>query len=471
MRKLSLASVLVTCAASVVHGQGVDRSRRPTVEPAAPFRMPSVVSEKLPNGLDVRIVEDHSIPVVAVRVVVGADSTLDPLGKEGLFAVTMAAMREASATLGADALAAATASIGTTITPTSFTTTTASFGAALTILGQMLTDPGFDSAAVERRKAVQMAAARRVAQTPSSAPRHLFYQQLYGADDPYTRSLVPTESSVRSITRGDVQRFYDQFISPRATTLVIVGDITRSTALAEARRAFGKWEPKSGSGEGRPRESPASLAPSATAIHLIDVPAQQAYVYVGIIGPRRSADEAASAELLGAVATARMQQELRDKRALMYSGAIGLTWRRPTQPSAFVGSAVVDPRRVDSVLVGWFGLLRSLRDTQPPTAAEVDAGQRTRIGGLPARFDGPDSVAARLVELTRDGLSPEYFNDWTTRLGSMQVSDVVAAARRVIDTDHLIVVVSGERRVIEPALRAANLGPIVIVDSDGKPKP
>ena len=216
--------------------------------------------------------------------------------------------------------------------------------------------------------------------------------------------------------------------------------------------------------------SPTSLAPSATAIQLIDVPAQQAYVYVGVAGPRRSAEEAASAELLGAVATARLQQELRDKRPLMYSGAIGLTWRRPTQPSAFVGSAVVDPRKVDSVLTSWFGLLRALRDTQPPTAAEVDAGRRARMGGLPARFDGPDSVAARLVELVRDGLSPEYFNDWTTRLGSMPASDVVAAARRVIDTDHLIVVISGDRRVIEPALRAANLGPIVIVDSDGKPK-
>ena len=469
MRKLSLALVLSTCVTSVVQSQGVDRSRRPAVEPATPFRMPSVVSEKLPNGLDVRIVEDHSVPVVAVRVVVGVDSTFDPPGKEGLFAVTMGAMREASATLSADALAAASASVGTTITPTSFTTTTTSFSAALTILGQMLTDPAFDSAAVERRKAVQMAAARRVAQTPSSPARHLFYQQLYGAADPFTRSLVPTENSVRSITRGDVQRFYDQFISPRATTLVIVGDITRGAALDEARRAFGAWEPKLGSVGAR--EPPASLGRAATAIQLIDVPAQQAYVYVGVAGPRRSADEAASTELLGAVATARMQQELRDKRALMYSGAIGLTWRRPTQPSAFVGSAVVDPRKVDSVLVNWFGLLRALRDTQPPTAAEVDAGRRARIGGLPARFDGPDSVAARLVELVRDGLSPEYFNDWTTRLGSMPVSDVVAEARRVIDMDHLIVVVSGDRKVIEPALRAANLGPIVIVDSEGKPKP
>jgi zinc protease len=162
-----------------------------------------------------------------VRVVLGADSTLDPPGKEGLFAVTMGATREATTTLTADGLAAAAADIGTTITPTSFTTTVGSFPAALSIMGEMLTAPSFDSAVVERRKAVQMAAARRVAQTPSSPPRHLFYQLLYGAADPYTRSLIPTEASVRSITRDDVRAFYDQFISPRVTTLVIAGDVTR----------------------------------------------------------------------------------------------------------------------------------------------------------------------------------------------------------------------------------------------------
>jgi predicted Zn-dependent peptidase len=120
--------------------------------------------------------------------------------------------------------------------------------------------------------------------------------------------------------------------------------------------------------------------------------------------------------------------------------------------------------------VSWLGVLRALRDSQPPSASEIDAGRRARIGSLPARFDGADSVAARIVELVRDGLSPEYFNDWATRLGSMPVSDVVAAARRVIDPDRLIVVVTGDRRIIEPVLRAANLGPIVVVDADGRPK-
>ena len=469
MRQLSLAFVVLGLVTPAVRGQVLDRSRRPVAEPAGPFRFPPVVSERLPNGLNVRLVEDHSVPVVAVRVVLGVDSTFDPPGKEGLYAVTMGALRDAVGTSSPDSVVRAAAAIGTTITPTSFTTTSNSFAAALSIMGGMLTAASFDSVVVERRKAIQAAAARRVAQTPSAVPRHLFYQLLYGADDPFTRSLALTEAGVQSITQADVERFRERFFSPGSTTLVITGDVTPTAALAEVRRVFGTWGSKPGTTTAS--ESRSSVARDTTVIHLVDAPGQQAYVYVGLAGPRRVAAEAAAAELLGAVATTRMQQELRDKRALMYSGTIGLTWRRPTQPSAFVGSAVVDPRKVDSVLVGWLNLIHALRESQAPTSAEVDAGRRARVGALPARFDGPDSVAARLVELVRDGVTPEYFTDWTTQLTSMPASQVAAAARRVIDMEHLIVVVSGDRRVIEPALHAARLGPVLVVDADGRPKP
>ena len=56
-------------------------------------------------------------------------------------------------------------------------------------------------------------------------------------------------------------------------------------------------------------------------------------------------------------------------------------------------------------------------------------------------------------------------------MASSSVAGIAEAARRVIDLDHLIVVVSGDRRVIEPALRASRLGPIVVVDTDGRQKP
>jgi hypothetical protein len=66
--------------------------RPPRVAPA-PFRFPHVESDRLPNGLRVEIVEDHSVAVVAVRAVLNADETFDPPGKEGLFQVTLGALR------------------------------------------------------------------------------------------------------------------------------------------------------------------------------------------------------------------------------------------------------------------------------------------------------------------------------------------------------------------------------------------
>lgn len=470
MRKLSwVAAVLVTVVVpGASRGQGLDRSRRPVADAPPAFRFPVVVNESLPNGLRVRIVEDHSVPVVAVRAVLGADSTYDPPGKEGLFGVAVGAMREGTAALNGERLAAATAALGNTITPTSFTTTTSSFGGALALMAQMLTAPSLDSSAVERRKVLQAAAARRVAQTPSIAPRHVFYSLLYGDGDAYARSLAPTEASVASITAADVRRFYEQLVSPSTTTIIVTGDVTPARALDEVRRAFGKWESKAAA---RDVNQLSSVPARSTAIHLLDVPSPQAYLYVGSLGPRRSPADAAAAELLGAVATSRMQQVLRDKRAFMYSGTIGLTWRRPTQPSAFLGSALVDARKVDSALVEWLTLLGAIRESQPPTQAELEAARRARIGSLPARFDGADSVASRLLELARDGLSPEYFNDWVSRLSSMPAADVAAAAQRVIDPAHLIIVIAGDRRIIEPALRGANLAPIVVVDADGRPKP
>ena len=68
------------------------------------------------------------MPVVAVRAIVGADSTWDPAGKEGLYAVTLGALREGSTTRSGDDLARAAATIGTTVAPTGFTTASSAFG-------------------------------------------------------------------------------------------------------------------------------------------------------------------------------------------------------------------------------------------------------------------------------------------------------------------------------------------------------
>ncbi|MFI5230696.1 MAG: hypothetical protein ACHQWU_16610, partial [Gemmatimonadales bacterium] len=103
------------------------------------------------------------------------------------------------------------------------------------------------------------------------------------------------------------------------------------------------------------------------------------------------------------------------------------------------------------------------------SVAELDAARRLRVGSLPARMDGPDSLASRLAEIARDALPLDYFDRYAAQADAATTADLLAAASKYLDANHLIVVVSGDRAVLEPALRASNIAPVVAVDSAGRP--
>jgi hypothetical protein len=46
---------------------------------------------------------------------------------------------------------------------------------------------------------------------------------------------------------------------------------------------------------------------------------------------------------------------------------------------------------------------------------------------------------------------------------------VRAAASKYLDPDHMAIIVVGDRQLIEPALEAAHVAPIVAVDLQAKP--
>jgi len=460
-----LAATLVL-SATAASSQTVDRSRRPPIAPPPTFKFPKMETHTLTNGLRVIVVEDHALPLVATRIVLDVDSTTDPVGKEGLYAVSLGALREGTTTLTTEQLADAFADVGATVAPTGFTTTTQGFARGLGLAGEMLMHPLLDQAGIDRRKATQSAAARRLAQAPITVPRHLFYAELYGTTDAYVRSLVPTEASVASITREDVTRFYEQHIGPGTTTIVVAGDVADTIALAEVSRVFGSWKGRPAIGQS---DAATPAPPRATTIYVHDVPGTQAYLYLGNAIPARTSPDFYSIETAAAVSGTRMQEALREKRSFMYSGTAGMIWRAAPSASAYVGSTSVNATKVDSALVEWLSLLRGMRGDRPATMQELDAVRRSRVGALPARIDGPDSLAARVAELVRDRLPLDYFDQYAARMSNVAAPDVAAAASKYIDLDHLIIVVTGDRATIEPALRAANIAPVVVVDPNGKP--
>ena len=89
--------------------------------------------------------------------------------------------------------------------------------------------------------------------------------------------------------------------------------------------------------------------------------------------------------------------------------------------------------------------------------------------GVPMSFETIDQIANAGVTILRDGLPTSYYNTISAKMRSVSLAQANAAAKTYVDPSKLVIVVVGDRKEIEPALRASKLGPVVVVDENGAP--
>ena len=75
------------------------------------------------------------------------------------------------------------------------------------------------------------------------------------------------------------------------------------------------------------------------------------------------------------------------------------------------------------------------------------------------------------VEIVRDELPFDYYERYAGQMSALTLADVVAAGARYANPEKMVIVVSGDRRLLEPGLRASGLTPVVNVDGSGRPIP
>ena len=469
-RRAILAATALCALTRGVIAQTLDRTKPPTAAAPAPFAFPKAQTRTLPNGLRVVLIEDHALPLVAVRAVVGVDSLDDPVGKEGLFILTAGVLREGTASMTADQLAAASASLGNVVFPLRFTTITQNFDRSLELMADMLMHPSFPQPALDRVKATLAAAQQRQLQVPATIPNRIFLARLFGPDHPIARTAIASEATMATITREDVQHFHSQYFRPNNTTVVVVGDVREAEVMAALTKRFGMWE------RGPVPARPSAPAPPrrATTIYLLDRPgAQQSYAFVGTLGPDRASPDFAALEvlapILGASTGSRLAQNLRERHSYMYSGTpAAVTWRRGGTPSVIGGSAAVNTAKTDSALIEWLSELRGAVQRQP-TEQEMVLARGALTGALPAQIETDDLVANRVMSMLQNEIPLDFYNSYGTRIAAVASTGVSGVAGKYLDVSRLVIVVAGDRKTLEPALRAADIAPVVVVDERGKP--
>ena len=243
----------------------VDRRRLPVPGPSGVFRFPAIHRHTLGNGLDVRAVAHHNVPVVSAVLLVPGGTAADPADRPGLAAFTGDLLDEGcggrSAIEVSDLLARYGADldvdVGPDATAISLTTLTRFLRPALALLAEMTTAPDLREPDIERVRKLRLERLRQLRDHAPAVAERAFARLLYG-DHPYGHLGVGSEAALTALIRDDITAFHRAAFAPAGATLAIAGDAAVDELNAAVAEAFGGWQPAPGAA---PIDRDAGLSP------------------------------------------------------------------------------------------------------------------------------------------------------------------------------------------------------------------
>ena len=417
-----------------------------TLLAALPARAIDIQDTTSPGGIPVWLVEDHSIPFVAVNIAFRGGASVDAEGKRGAINLMTALLEEGSADRNATEYAQALETLGAQTSfnasddavSVTFRALTENRDQAADLLADALARPRFDADAVDRVRAQVQSVIRSEDTDPQSIAAKEMARRLWG-DHPYGTSLNGTADSVAALTRDDLIAAKDRVLARDRVIVSAAGDIDAASLGALVDRILG--------------DLPATAtAPLPTRVEprldgettVIDWDSPQTVVSFAGQGLPMSDPDYFAAFVLnhilgGGGFSSRLMNEIREKRGLTYGVGTGLA-NQLWGESWVGGMATANDRTAEAV-----GLLREVWDgiKTGVTEQELTDAKTYLTGEYPLRFDGNGKIASILTGMQLMGMPRDYVNTRNGRIEAVTLADVQRVAERLLDSGKLNIVLVG----------------------------
>jgi zinc protease len=470
------ASGVMPVVAARALASGLDWSKMPGASSARPFQAPRFVRKTLSNGLDVWFAPWRTLPLVSVELLVPSGTADDPTGKSGLMRLTTSLLDKGTIRLTATELGEALEMLGVSLSTGSSTdeTTVAwdtlarNLEPSLKIVTEVFASPRFDPKDFEREQALALA---NLVQAPSSvawlAGRALPVL-VYGKAHPYANPADGYTETVKALTLADVKGFHSEHIGPKGATLIVVGDVDPAGLFAMLESTLGAWTAKNQNPTHRPA---AQSNADPNVIYLVDKPAAaQSILNVG----RRWVDRSDPSyyatllgnRILGGDFLSRLNQNLREKNGYAYGANSRFRFRR--SGSLWTASAAVRTDATASALKEVLSELDDLTGSRPITDHEIGMALGAELKAYPDHFESPQSIAAILRDMAEFHLPSDYLDKFPAQLQATKPDEVGKTMAKLVATSERVTLIVGDRKVVEPKLRAIGYSKLQPISYDGQ---
>lgn len=449
----------------------VDRSRLPTPGPTRLQRFLAIDKSMLGNGLRVWTVRHPSIPVVTLMLLVRRGAAADPLGKEGLAAITVDMMDEGSGERSAiqihEQLARLGAQLDSDISADAVVLTVTALSRftspALLLLADMVAHPSLREQDFERVRQLRRHRLAQLRDMPGAVADRAFVRLLYGSH-PYGHTPLGTDRSLSALTLDDVRTFHREMMCPSDATLVVAGDCRHDEVVRFTGEAFSRWT-------GALLDSAHESAPLPHTPRLSVIPrpgAPQSELRIGHVAVARDTPDyhalVAANMVLGGQFASRVNLNLREGKGLTYGARTSFDFRRMAGPFSLQvsvqtgGTALAIHESLDEIA--------AIRGPRPVSPDELALGVATLTRGYPRNFETADQVARAATQIALYDLPDDYFEEFVPRVERITADDITRVSARHLDPSRLITLVVGDYDAIAQDLDGLNLGATSVLAAD-----
>ena len=421
-----------------------------------PAHAMNIQSVKSPGGIEAWLVEEHSVPLMALKFAFEGGNAQDPAGKEGLANFITAMMDEGAGDLKSSEFQERMEEIAMRMSfedtkdqlHGSFETLTVNREKAVELLRLALTKPRFDADAVERIRGQLQAGLVYADRDPEKVAGKAFYATAFPGH-PYGRPANGTQESIKAITRDDLESYRSRVFARSNLKVVAVGDIDAATLGKLLDTVFGGLAAEA-------RLSPVpKVEPKAGEQKILEMNVPQSVAVFGLAGLARKDPDFMAAfvvnQILGGGGFAsRLMEEVREKRGLAYSV---YSYLQPLRHSSILAGGVatknqemgrsLDVIRAEIKRLGEAG----------PTREELEGAKKYLVGSYALRFDTNAKIASQLLAIKLEDLGIDYVDKRNAEVDAVTMEDAKRVAKRLLDTSRIVGTIVGK-----PVMSTANGG-------------
>jgi zinc protease len=486
LREFLAAMMLLALVSATIFAQGgmssqsqgnikgaVIKGKAPVNKNVLRVKLPKAQEETLPNGLRVVLLNANKVPTVTMQMVILSGGLADRADYHGLSSFVATLLREGTTKRSSKEIAEQSDALGTTLSSNSglsslISTVTASalvenLDQTLDIFADVIRNPSFPQAEVDKYKTRTLDQLRFQRSIPQFLAAEQFQKAIYGSHP--GALVVPPADSLKKLSSKDLAEFHSTYYRPNNAILAVVGDVTMKELMPKLEKVFGDWQ----KAEVPATNVPQAPAQAASAIYLIDRPGSvQTVLQLGTLGIERTSPDyfpvLLADRILGGGPSGRLFMNLREDKGYTY-GAYSF-FGGSKYRGTWVSSSEVRTEVTEGAMKEFKYELSRLR-TEKVAVEELENAKRAIIGSFALSLEQPNALLQNIITQKIYNLPADYWDTYPQKVSAITADDILRAAQKYIDMDHLQVVAVGDASKTRDVL--AKYGTVQLFDADGKP--